>query len=184
MRLAAGLNSKTGPTGTDVAASTVLMSRPPRLAGFDYIGRFTYFLTLCVRERATVFRQQAMVDLVLMQIRRTAREHGFSIAAYCFMPDHVHLLVEGSSGTSDLRAFAKLARQRAGGLYARATGSSLWQRGYYDRVLRRSDDISRFTKYIVENPVRAGLVENANDYPYVWSRLGASTQQDAPYTYL
>ena len=83
------------------------MPRPPRLAGFNYIGRVAYFLTLCVRNRATVFREQARVDLVLLQIRRTAAEYDFAMAAYCVMPDHVHMLAEGTTAGSDLPAFVR-----------------------------------------------------------------------------
>jgi putative transposase len=144
------------------------MSRPPRLAQFGYVGRFTYFLTFCAFERRDLCRDRSAVELVSAQILRTASEFGFAVIAYCFMPDHVHLLVAGTTASANLRAFVKLARQRAGSLYVRANHQHLWQRGYHDRVLRSSDDVHRFVKYIVDNPVRAGLVQRAEDYPYVW----------------
>ena len=89
------------------------------------------------------------------------------------MPDHVHLLVEAQADTSDLRRFAKLAKQRSGAAHAMATNERLWQEGYYERVLRQSEDAISIARYILANPVRAGLVGAPEDYPYlgsdVWS---------------
>ena len=85
------------------------------------------------------------------------------------MPDHAHLLVEGLSESSDLRRFAKLAKQRSGGVFARRSDELLWQEGFYDRVLRESDDIEGVARYIIGNPVRAGLVASPAEYPHIGS---------------
>lgn len=45
-----------------------------------------------------------------------------------------------------------------------------WQRGFYDHALRKEEDIRTSAEYIVNNPVRAGLVENWVDYPFAWHR--------------
>jgi len=89
------------------------------------------------------------------------------------MPDHVHLLVEGVSLESDFKRFAKMAKQRAGGLYARTHHQRLWQEGYYEQVLRDDDDARELARYIVNNPLRAGLVESPSDYPFVGSDVWA-----------
>jgi REP-associated tyrosine transposase len=73
------------------------------------------------------------------------------------MPDHVHLLVEGLSASSDLKRFAKMAKQRSGGVHRRRCGQRLWQEGYFDRVLRDRDDPSAIARYIIDNPIEAGL---------------------------
>ncbi len=80
------------------------------------------------------------------------------------MPDHAHLLVEGIAETSDLKRFAKMAKQRSGGLYRRRHDQRLWQEGYFERVLRDKDDVRSFAQYVIDNPLRAGL---SSDYPYV-----------------
>src|SRR5437667_11386430 len=64
------------------------------LAGFSYVGMHRYFLTFYTRERGCCFADAASVGQTLSQIRRTATDESFEILAYCFMPDHVHLLVE------------------------------------------------------------------------------------------
>ena len=60
----------------------------------------------------------------------------FAIFAYCFMPDHVHLLVFSESENADLRAFVKRFKQMSGFAYRHDHGQSLWQPGYHERVLR------------------------------------------------
>ena len=85
------------------------------------------------------------------------------------MPDHVHLLVEGLAEWSDLRRFAKLAKQFTGAAHAREHQVPLWQEGYYERVLRRDTDAREVARYILWNPVRAGLAPDPGAYPYLGS---------------
>ena len=132
------------------------MSRPKRLSNISYVGRARYFLTFCTYERLKAFTNPEIATGTLEQFRRTATIEQFAILAYCVMPDHVHLLVEGMTATSDLRRFAKMGKQRSGGVYRRRQGHRLWQEGYYERVLRDADDAPDFARYIIENPDAAG----------------------------
>src|SRR5687767_4703273 len=145
------------------------MSRPPRLPDFPYVGKYTYFLTTCTVRRQPVLRDEPVARMVVAQIRRTSRQFSFALLAYCVMPDHVHLLVAGRSDTSDLRRFVKRLKQSTGQLFAHHAQQPLWQEGYYDRVLRPEEAEAMIARYIIENPVRAGLVQNARDYPYLGS---------------
>jgi putative transposase len=106
-----------------------------------------------------VFDDPNVAARTLEQFRRTAAIEQFAIRAYCLMPDHVHLLVEGIAETSDLKRFAKMAKQRSGGVHRRRCGQRLWQEGYFDRVLRDGDDPAVIGRYIIDNPVEAGLSE-------------------------
>jgi len=72
---------------------------PHHLHEFDYRGFYRYFLTFCTRERAPHFTTRAHVELVCAQFQRTCLEEQFAGIAYCFMPDHVHLLVPASAMT-------------------------------------------------------------------------------------
>ncbi len=87
-----------------------------------------------------------------------------AILAYCFMPDHLHLLVAGAKPTSDARRFIDRAKQFSGYEYKQATGQPLWQRSSWDRVLRSQDDTMVALRYLLLNPVRAQLVERPLDY--------------------
>jgi REP element-mobilizing transposase RayT len=81
------------------------------------------------------------------------------------MPNHVHLLVEGDDGCAPLAEFVKRAKQYAGFYGKRISGEAVWQTGYFERVLRETEDTRTVVAYILDNPVRCGLVENARDYP-------------------
>ena len=142
------------------------MSRPPRIQGFSYLGPHRYFLTFSTHSRRQVFIDASAVAQTLVHFRKTAEQKAFAILAYCLMPDHAHLLVEGTTHGSDLRRFVKLAKQRSGAAYSIKAGKPLWQEGYHDRALRKDQDLRDVARYILENPVRAALVPHAADYPY------------------
>ena len=82
------------------------------------------------------------------------------------MPDHVHALLEGLTDQSDFRRCAKMAKQRCGATYALTSETPLWQKGYYEHVLRDEEDSKEIAFYIIANPVRAGLVQSPDDYPF------------------
>ena len=141
------------------------MSRPPRIEGFDYVGPYRYFVTFCTLNRATVFTDIRLGESVVWQFRRTCREKRFEILAYCVMPDHTHLLLEGTDAASNLVALIKSVKQRSGQRFAARMKRPLWDEGFHDRVLRPEDDPKTFARYIIENPVRAGLVKSPLHYP-------------------
>ncbi len=84
-------------------------------------------------------------------------------SAYCFMPDHVHLLLEGTSPTSDLPRLIARWKQKTGYAHRCATGAILWQGGFFDHVLRQEEDRHALVRYIIANPIRAGLVLDVRD---------------------
>jgi len=141
----------------------------PRLKTFDYLGFYRYFLTICTDDRVPIFIDDQSVDLVLMPLSRTADDQRFSVIAYCFMPDHVHLLVEGIHPAADFREFVRIFKQRSSFAWKQRTGTALWQRSYFEHVLRDDEDTIGVAKYILENPVRGNLVERPEDYPFLGS---------------
>ena len=131
------------------------------------------------------FAQPEIAAYYADALREACETEQFTLAAYCFMPDHVHVLVLSETETALIGLVHRfkqgtgwwLKRQSAaGGLKASPTDANgaLWQRSYYDHVLRRDEDIASVVRYILENPVRAGLVSSAEEYPYSWSIAGVS----------
>jgi putative transposase len=158
---------------------------PRRLPGFDYRGRYRYFATCCTARRRHVFTQASAIEALALQIRQTCDEREFALLAYVFMPDHLHLVVEGDSEVSDFRAFMTLWRKRTAVTFRRYHNHMLWQHGYFERVLRKDEDIVRVIDYIVGNPVRAGLVQRAETYPFTYTaparlKSGATTRPAPP----
>ena len=144
----------------------VFTKHPQRLETFDYLGPRRYFLTFCTDRRHRAFIDRERVDLVHAQILRTSMATAFEITAYCYMPDHLHLMVEGLEGRSDCRVFISRAKQYSGFYYQRLASRRLWQRYSYERVLRDEDLTAGVVRYILENPIRAGLVQSPEDYPF------------------
>jgi len=82
------------------------------------------------------------------------------------MPDHLHLLVEALRDDADAARFVHQAKQRSGYVFSRERGAQLWQPSFYDHILRGADATLSVVRYILENPVRAGLVAAPEDYPF------------------
>ena len=141
-------------------------SRPRRLRGFSYVGRYRYSLTFCAADRHEAFTAPVIVAELRRQLLRTAAEYRFDVTAYCFMPDHLHLLVEGLSSRAALLPFCKVVRMRLACDYSTRAGRSLWQRGYWERVLREDEETETYARYIFGNPIRKGLVQSFRAYPF------------------
>jgi putative transposase len=154
-------------TGTNVAKPHDVVSRPKRLANRSYIGPARYFLTFCVRDRGAAFEDSTAAAEALAHFLRAAEKEKFSLSAYCLMPDHAHLLVQALDATSDLRHFVKFAKERSGRAYRKRCDKRLWQEGYFERVLRDDSEAREYARYIVNNPVRAGLVRTVMEYEFV-----------------
>ncbi len=89
-----------------------------------------------------------------------------NVYAYCFMPDHLHLELVGLDEDSDLIEMMKGFKGEATAL-ARAFGiGNLWEKSYYDHILRACDPAEAVAWYIFANPVRKGLVKDARNWPY------------------
>src|SRR5580700_8609543 len=140
--------------------------KPVRLPKQHYIGRRAYFLTLCTRGRIPYFRSSRIARWLLENLLQIAAQQSFSLRAYCLMPDHLHILLQGDSPTSDLQGFVKTFKHKST-LHSRAkTRKTLWQISFFDHILRTAEDLSKTADYILSNPVRAGLVRRPNEYRY------------------
>ena len=149
----------------------------PFCATFSYQGRYTYLLTFVTHERVVVFDDASVVELTVSQFLRASREKRFEMIAYCFMPDHVHIIACGKNDDSDLKVFVKLAKQYSGYYYARGhQRQRLWQHGSNDHIVRDDVDLLERLRYVVNNPVAAGLVERAEDYPFLGSERWSRTE--------
>jgi putative transposase len=94
----------------------------------------------------------------------SAAQGGFAIHAYCVMPDHLHILVEGMTETCDLVRFVSSFKQQTGFSYEKKNGRQLWQSGYYDHILHKGVAADAVACYIWLNPVREALCSAPQDY--------------------
>jgi putative transposase len=142
---------------------------PKHLGGFDYLGPRRYFLTFCTHERRRLFMNAAHVTLVESHFLRTARDVQFADLAHCFMPDHLHCAIEGRSPDADARRFIARMKQFTGYYFKREFNLQLWQRYGYEHVIRGDEATRDVIRYVLQNPIRAGLVTDVSDYPFVGS---------------
>lgn len=148
-----------------------------RLPGFDYSKTGTYFLTICVQDKKNILSSIVGVGVLdapqvqLSEIGQTVKNQieqingiyrDLQITKYVIMPNHVHLMVEvradGSSRTPTPTGEANAAIPRLISALKRfsnhACGKSLWQRSYYDHVVRDEADYRTKWDYIDENPAK------------------------------
>ncbi len=151
---------------------TAFWRKQNRLPLPNYAETHAYLLTLACEKRRREFNG-ALVGFCLEKLRGGAAKRKVHVLAYCFMPDHPHLLVY-SENPAFVPAFLRDFKQITGFTFKKRTGRTLWQKSYHDHILRSEESVRRAARYIVANPVRAGIVSNPADYPYtgsfVWER--------------
>jgi putative transposase len=139
-----------------------------RIKEFDYIGNFAYFITICTYNKQIYFNNETVINNTIISLKREADRFSFSIYAYCFMPDHLHLLLTGEEGVNLIK-FMRAFKQITGYYFKQHLGKPLWQRSFFDHVIRKREAINNLAGYIFNNPVRKGLVDDFRKYPYLGS---------------
>jgi len=99
-------------------------------------------------------------------LHERARKTGVQVYGYCLMPDHAHLVL-GPSPTCDIIAFVgqyKNLAQRE--VWRLGVTGRIWQVGFWDRFLREEESLDEVVQYVLNNPVRRGLVKYWQDYDF------------------
>ena len=126
-------------------------------------------LVINTHEREPYFPGPEIAQSFINIMKQVSVEKGNRIYAYCVMPNHVHILVDASDkcGVID---FAKIIKGRFASS-SRRVGfhTSPLQRSFYDHILRKDEDVMAVAKYIVANPVRAGIADEVGKYPFACS---------------
>lgn len=134
------------------------------LAVYAQVGRI-FSVTIGTRDRRAVFEDHVFGRRSVELLRRLRIERGNPVYAYCLMPDHVHLLVGPSASSSVVDLVGAWKSLCARAFWTVGGRGTPWQEGFYDRALRREEDLRRAVLYILRNPVREGLVVDYRDYP-------------------
>lgn len=140
-----------------------------RLSSYDYSTNGAYFVTICTHDRQKVL-SEIVEDgsLVLRHIGKTAEEYiiripekypSVSVEKYVIMPDHVHMLLGIGQGTSDpsptlgnIIGWYKYQVTKEANRILGTEGKKLFQRSYYDHVIRNQADYNEAWEYIENNP--------------------------------
>jgi putative transposase len=135
-----------------------------------YTGRGWYFLTVCTHGGSPVFANAPFARAISRHFLAAAAIDNFALHAWCIMPDHVHLLVEGLAMNCHVRHFMQRWKGGSTRSFRKRYGRDLWQRAYYDHILRPKELPHSFAWYIWLNPVRKGLCREPQDYPWSGSQ--------------
>lgn len=125
-----------------------------------------YLLTTTTFRRMPWFRHASLARATCRMMIEPKTWGDAHLLCWVLMPDHWHGLIQlGEHDDLSVVAgrFKALSAKAAG--YGRG-GCRLWDRGFHDHALRREENVAAVARYIVANPVRAGLVRRALDYPY------------------
>jgi putative transposase len=142
-----------------------------RLPPDRYVGNNAYLLTLVTANRARHFENREVVAYCDEQLKLAGEREGFDLLAYVFMPDHLHLLAQGEEA-SRLASFIKRFKQITGFSLRRDAGlEEVWQQSYFDRVVRKEEDLNERAQYIAANPARARIVSDWRFYEFRGGRL-------------
>jgi putative transposase len=143
-----------------------------RLPGFNYSAPRIYFVTIVTLARRKLFLDQRLATAVVECLIGLRLNMGVSLYCYCLMPDHLHLLISTGQSNKGLGqivgAFKSLSTRQHWEWYS----GRLWQRQFFDHIIRNDRDLGETWEYILLNPVRKGLVSCPEDWPYTGSFFG------------
>jgi REP element-mobilizing transposase RayT len=133
------------------------------------IGR-AYLLTTVVEGRRHLFADWRLGRLVVAEMRAEQDAGRVESLAWVLMPDHLHWLVVLRQG--DLETLMRRVKSRSAIAInvSSQTEGRVWQKGYHDHAARMEEDLQGMARYVVANPLRAGLVQSLRDYP-LWDAV-------------
>jgi putative transposase len=137
---------------------------PPRLR-WIFSRNPLFFVTFCTYERRKLLATDAVHAAFVAFASQANSRHNVAVGRYVIMPDHVHFFVRRSDDL-ELGRWVGMLKQALAKHIALAGTLPIWQRGFFDHVLRNDESYAQKWNYVRENPVRAGLVTNAEDWPY------------------
>ena len=102
------------------------------------------------------------------------RDKEYDLICYCIMPNHVHILIKPLLRTKDqpysliniMKNHKSYTAVRSNKILKRS--GQFWHRGYYDHYIRDEGEYHNVIHYILNNPVKAGLVKNSEDWEFSW----------------
>ena len=144
------------------------MSSPRLLKGRrSQVGDY-YAVTTNAQGRKAVFRDPSSANAVISEIHRSQECGDIESLAWVLMPDHLHWLF--CLRSSGLSAVVQKMKCRSANSINRALNRHgiVWQAGFYDRRVDSEESLHCQARYMIENPLRAGIVSSIEEYPYWW----------------
>lgn len=130
-----------------------------------------YLVTFTTVSRRRIFLDFDLARTACRTFSPSAAFAAATLLCWVLMPDHFHALVRLDGMVTLSRVVQRLKSMSARACHEIQPELAIWSRAFHDHALRRDDDMLHTARYIVANPVRAGLVGRAGEYPFwdaVW----------------
>ena len=129
-----------------------------------------YLVTSRLEKGRNDFSDWRLGRLLVNELKDVQRLEIANTLAFVVMPDHFHWLLELQKNA--LPKIVQRVKSKTAIAVNNATGRQgrFWQWGYHDKAVRHEKDLVHFARYIVANPLRAGLVKRVGDYP-LWDAV-------------
>ena len=141
-----------------------------RRLGEVWLTPAVYFVTTCTAGRRAALANDAAFAILRAELEAAPTRHGWTVGRFVVMPDHVHFFCvsDENSDAAPLSRFVGGFKQWTAKAILRSKGLAppLWQKQFFDHVLRSGESYESKWRYVLENPVRAGLVKKAEDWLY------------------
>jgi putative transposase len=122
------------------------------------------FLTVCSKDRKKIFASSEAAEVIRDGWRQAK---SWLAGRYVIMPDHIHLFCSpGVFPIEPLKQWVRYWKNVASKHWPRPSEHPIWQRDFWDTQLRRNENYDAKWEYVIENPVRAGLVNVSTDWPF------------------
>lgn len=130
-----------------------------------------YWVTFATKQRQRLFEDHEAARIVARSIADRRLWYRSGLLAWVLMPDHWHGLVELGCFDELSVVVQRLKTNTARSLRSQCPAvSSVWSAGFHDRAVRPDENLLAAARYLVANPVRAGLVRKVGEYPY-WNAV-------------
>lgn len=153
--------------------------KPLRMKNYDYSQNGCYFVTICTHNREKILSNvcrggvllRPLGKIIQTEICELSKRYGVEIAPYVIMPDHIHMLIricnaqeraEQSPAPTigDMICAFKSLTTKTANKKDNCAGRKIWQRGYYEHIIRNETDYLQTAEYIETNPLGWELREN------------------------
>jgi len=131
-----------------------------------YQGEISVSFTLCINDRVQLFNNSSIVHIFENILKSEVERSSCIVPVYCYMPDHQRLIVSGISSEADTIGLIKKYKQKTGYWLIHNQFNARWQKDFFDHIIRKDEGLINVARYIVDNPVRKGLVENWQEFPF------------------
>lgn len=135
-----------------------------------YLPNAVIFITCVTKDRRPYLKTREHVDLFLETISRVKEINPFEILAYVVLPDHFHWLMRTEDDSGDFSKIMHSLKRNFTWNYRKLHNvkepMQIWQRGFWDHLIRDDQDLEKHFEYIHWNPIKHGYVNKPEDWPY------------------